>query len=281
VPLANGSIYTTPLFSARPNAKYGAITEVFSGVTSSYNALAVQVNHRFSHSIQFGGNYTWSHALDTGVNGSTFTDTNDLLLPTSIRPEFGNSSFDVRHRFVLNAIVNSPWKVKGWLGYLANGWEFAPLYQAQTGLPFSLATSGSAPGSLPAGGGGVNGSGGRRGIDIIGRNTFRFPRTQVVDVRVSKKFTFAEKYNFEVSGDAFNLFNHVNPTVMTTTGYLVATSPVTTAAGTTVPCSLAAPCLNFNVNSKTFAPVFGTVSNANSNFAYTSRQIQIGFRFTF
>ena len=280
-PLANGSIYTTPLFSARPNAKYGAITEVFSGVTSSYNALAVQVNHRFSHSIQFGGNYTWSHALDTGVNGSTFTDTNDLLLPTSIRPEFGNSSFDVRHRFVLNAIVNSPWKVKGWLGYLANGWEFAPLYQAQTGLPFSLATSGNAPNSLPAGGGGVNGSGGRRGIDIIGRNTFRFPRTQVVDVRVSKKFTFAEKYNFEVSGDAFNLFNHVNPTVMTTTGYLVATSPVTTAAGTTVPCSLAAPCLNFNVNSKTFAPVFGTVSNANSNFAYTSRQIQIGFRFTF
>jgi len=280
-PLSNGSTYTTPLFSVRPNAKYGAITKVFSGVTSNYNALAVQVNHRLNHSVQFGANYTWSHALDTGANGSTFTDTNDLLVPTSIRPEYGNSSFDVRDRFVLNAIVNSPWKIKGWLGYLANGWEIAPIYQAQTGLPFSLATAGNAPGSLPAGGAGVNGSGGRRGIDIIGRNTFRFPRTQVIDLRVAKKFTFAEKYNFEVSGDAFNLFNHVNPTVMNTTGYIVSTNPVTTAAGTTVPCSAAAPCLNFNVNSKTFAPVFGTVSNANSNFAYSSRQIQIGFRFLF
>jgi len=280
-PLSNGSTYTTPLFSVRRNAKYGAITEVFSGVTSNYDALALQVNHRLNHSVQFGSNYTWSHALDTGVNGSTFTDTNDLLVPNSIRPEYGNSSFDVRDRFVLNAIVNSPWKTKGWLGYLANGWEIAPIYQAQSGLPFSLSTAGNAPGSLPAGGGGVNGSGGRKGIDIIGRNTFRFPRTQVIDLRVSKRFTFADKYNFEVSGDAFNLFNRVNPTVMNTTGYIVSTNPVTTAAGTTVPCSAAAPCLNFNVNSKTFAPVFGTVSNANSNFAYSSRQIQIGFRFLF
>jgi hypothetical protein len=41
-----------------------------------------------------------------------------------------------------------------------------------------------------------------------------------------------------------------------------------------VPCSAASPCLNFN------AP-FGTFTNANSNFAYSSRQIQIGVRFLF
>jgi hypothetical protein len=36
----------------------------------------------------------------------------------------------------------------------------------------------------------------------------------------------------------------------------------------------AAPTLSFN------AP-FGSVTNSNSNFAYTSRQVQIGFRFVF
>jgi hypothetical protein len=48
---------------------------------------------------------------------------------------------------------------------------------------------------------------------------------------------------------------------------------VPTTGGTT-PCTAAAPCLSFN------AP-FGTVTSANSNFAYSSRQIQIGFRFLF
>ncbi len=280
-PLANGSTYTTPLFSTRPNTNFGAITKVFSGVTSNYNALAVQANHRLNHSVQFNASYTWAHALDDGVNGATFTDTNDLLNPFSMRPEYANSSLDVPNRFVLNAIVNSPWHKSGWLAYALNGWELAPIYQIQNGLPFSLTTSGNAPGSLPSGGGGVNGSGGRRGIDIIGRNTFRLPRTQVVDLRLSKKFAFTEKYSLEVSGDAFNLFNHVNVTSENSTGYFVTTTPVTLSGGGTAACSVAAPCLNFNVNSKTFAPVFGTPTNANSNFAYSSRQVQIGFRFVF
>jgi hypothetical protein len=102
-----------------------------------------------------------------------------------------------------------------------------------------------------------------------------------VDLRLSKKFAFTEKYSLEVSGDAFNLFNHVNVTSENTTGYFVTTTPVTLSGGGTAACSVAAPCLNFNVNSKTFAPVFGTPTNANSNFAYSSRQVQIGFRFVF
>ncbi len=132
-------------------------------------------------------------------------------------------------------------------------------------------TSGNAPGGL---GGGVNGSNGRKGIDIIGRNSYRLPRTQVVDLRISKSFTFTEKYTLQVMGEGFNLFNHVNVTGVNTTGYSIATTGSVATAGGTTACSTAAPCLNFN------AP-FGTVTSANSNFAYTSRQIQIGVRFQF
>src|SRR5256884_9885775 len=85
-----GTTYTTPFYGTastvvktptgtvvssttqgRPNPNFGSMTEVFSGISSNYNALAVQINRRMSRHLQFMGNYTWSHALDFGQNGST------------------------------------------------------------------------------------------------------------------------------------------------------------------------------------------------------------------
>ena len=141
--------YTTALFSNRLTSAFGAETAIFSGANSNYQALSVQLNHRMSHNIQFGANYTWAHALDFGQNESTFSDTNDLFSPV-MQGEYGNSIYDVRHRFVVNAVANSPWKKDGWLGYITNDWTLAPIFQFQTGLPFSLTTSGNAPGSVAA-----------------------------------------------------------------------------------------------------------------------------------
>ncbi len=267
-----GATYSTVLYKGpRPNTAFGSMTDIFSGISSNYNALAVRVTKRFSDNLQFNYNYTWSHSLDFGQNSTTFSDTNDLLDPFNIHNEYGNSNFDIRQRSVLSAIIGTPWKKEGALGYLVNGWQIAPLYQAQSGLPFSFITSGSAPGGLSSG---INGSGGRAGIDIIGRNTYRLPRTQVVDLRISKRFNFTERFAAEVIGQAYNLFNHVNDTSANNTGYIISTSGTTTTSGGTVACSTASPCLNFN------AP-FGSITNANSNFAYSSRQVEIGFRFLF
>ena len=120
----------------------------------------------------------------------------------------------------------------------------------------------------------MNGSGGRNGIDVIGRNTFRLPRTQVIDLRLSKKFTFGERYSAEILGQAYNLFNHVNQTSVLNSAYTISSSGTTATSNGTVTCSAASPCLNFN-------STFGRISNANSNFAYSSRQVEIGFRFLF
>jgi len=128
--------------------------------------------------------------------------------------------------------------------------------------------------------GGVNGSNGRKGIDVIGRNTFHLPRTQVVDLRISKKFSFGEKYKFEVLGEGFNLFNRTNITGAQTLAYRIVTTGNITTTNGTVACGLGTvaspnlPCLSFN------AP-FATPTSGNSNFAYTSRQVQIGLRFLF
>ena len=277
-----GPTYTTKLFAAqsttikRPNNSFGAVTDIFSGINSNYQALAVQLNHRLSHHMQFAVNYTWSHALDYGVNGSTFNDTNDLLDPTNLALEYGNSIYDVRHRLVVSAVMQSPWKVNGWLGYLANDWQLSPVIQAQSGLPYSLTTSGSAPGGLS---GGVNGSNGAFRIDTIGRNTFRQPSTLVPDVRLSKNVVVKENYTLELLTNVFNIINKPNVTGVNTLGYSIATTNQNTAGGLAT-CSAAAPCLNFNVD-KNFNPVFGSTTNANSNFVYSPRQIEIGVRVKF
>jgi len=262
---ALGPTYTTPLFSSRQTSAFGAETAIFSGANSSYNALSIEGIHRMSHHLQFNANYTWAHALDFGQNESTFSDTNDLFSPLNYQADYGNSIYDVRHRVVLNAVATSPWKHEGWLGYITNDWTLAPIFQFQTGLPFSMSTSGNAPGGVP-GGGGVNGSGGAFRIDAIGRNTFRFPSTYVQDLRLSKTVKVQEKYSVEMLADVFNLANHTNVTGVSTTGYSVATS------GTG--CSTAAPCLNFSSG-------FGIPNSANSNFIYSPRQLQLGLRVKF
>jgi len=246
------------LFNSRPNANFGAMTDIFSGVNSLYNAFAVQVNHNMSHNMQFSANYTWAHALDYGQNESTFSDTNDLLNPYCLKCEYGNSSFDVRQRLTVNAVMDSWWNVKGWVGYLANGWELAPIFQAQTGLPYSLATSGSAPGGAS---GSINGSGGATRLLETGRNTYRYPNTYVFDLRLSKNIKLAERVNLQVLAEGFNLANNLNVTGINSTGYII--------GGTST-----APTLTYN------SP-FGTVTNVNSNFAYSTRQLQIGAKLSF
>jgi hypothetical protein len=260
------------------------MSEIFSAINSNYNALSIQLNRRMSRHIQFMGSYTWSHSLDFGQNATTFSDTNDLLVPSNIAPEYGNSIFNVPNRVVGSAVIESPWHAHGAIGYLTNDWEFAPIYAAQSGLPYSVVTSGTPPcitlsittdpvtGNITTVcakplGGGVNGSNGRKGIDVVGRNTFQMKRTIDMDLRLSKKVRFGDRYSAEILGEAFNLFNHQNVTGVNNTAYGIGstTDPVT---------KFVTPTLSFN------SP-FGSVTNSNSNFAYTSRQIQIGFRFFF
>jgi hypothetical protein len=271
--------YTSILYRGLVNPNFGPTTEIFSGINSDYHSLVVQLNHRISHNVQFQSSYTWSHAYDFGQNQTTFTATDSMLFPNNITPERGNSIYDVPQRFVVSAVMNSPWKQNGWAGWLTNNWELSPIVQIQNGLPYELGVSGSAPGGIE---GGINGSGGTNRIEQLGVNSFRMPFTLEPDARLAKSFKIQEKYSVQLSADFFNIINKQNVMSVNSTGYIISTSPVSTASGT-VACSKTAPCLNFNVNSAAnFAPLFGTVTGTNnSNFLYTPREIQLGARFSF
>ncbi|MDR3741558.1 MAG: TonB-dependent receptor [Terracidiphilus sp.] len=310
---------TQPFYFARPNQKYGTMTDIYSGLNSNYNALAVQLQRKMTHHVQFSANYTWSHALDYGVNGATSTDSNDLYDPTSLKGEYGNSMNDVRQRFTFNSIIELPWTTKGWTKYLTDGWQIAPMFQAQTGLPYSMTSNGTpkewmtqatyqallSPSTyampstantytvngttyyLVSGvGGGLNGSYGSYRLPGTTRNAYRYPSTYVVDLRLSKSFKFAERYGLTLSGEAFNLFNHRNVTgVASTNGYNVG-SPTAKASLTSsnIASNVGTDSLSLNTGTLPNGSTgwnFGIPNSANSNFVYSTRQIQIGARFTF
>jgi hypothetical protein len=274
-PLTNPT-YSTTFYAYRPNPSYAQMIDIF-GVSSNYNAMVIQVGHRMSKSVQFNASYTWSHSLDYGASASTNLTASsgfNMFQPNNVGLEYGNSYVNVPNRFVLNMVLNSPWHVKGRLHCLADGWQMSPIFAAQNGLPYSISTSGSAPGLL-SNGGGMNGSDGRFGIDVLGRNTFRLPGTQDLDLRISKSISIKEKVSLEFLGEAYNLFNHFNAQTASATGYTVTKSgTITDTTGAVQSCSNATPCLSYNT-------AFSTITAANNTYAYWTRQIQIGVRLKF
>jgi Carboxypeptidase regulatory-like domain/TonB dependent receptor len=281
--LPNGSTFTSKFYaknttpncsSQRPNCAFGSLTDIFSGVNSNYEALVGQISHRFSSHVQFNANYTWSHALDYGLNNQTATVANNLLDPQDIRQEYGNSVTNIPNRLVMGAIVTAPWKYTGWKGYLLNDFEASPDIQASSGLPYSVGTSGtlttgysSSGAVLNAIGGGVNGSNGTFRMPGFERDGFKQPKTTVVDLRLSKRFNVAERVKLEFLGEAFNIANHQNATGVNSTAFTVG--------------SVAATKTN-TLTYTTSVPTFGGTTFTNtSGFSFAPRQIQLGVRAQF
>lgn len=275
-PLAPGSIFTSkfyaklpntavsPCLSQRPNCAYGAISDIFSGVNSNYEGLVGQINHRFSNHVSFSANYTWSHALDYGENNQTATTANNLLDPQNLRAEYGNSNQNVPNRFVINGVVTSPWKFTNTaLKYLANDFEVAPSYALQSGLPYSMTSSGS----LTSGFGGINGSNGTFRIPGIERNGFEQPKTNVLDLRISKRFAVTERVKLELLGESFNIVNHQNVTSVNALGYTVGSTGTLT--------------FNTATASPTVSQFGARTATNSSNFQFAPRQLQLAARLQF
>ena len=256
-----------------PNPAYNSVTEVISNINSNYHALNVEVQKRANRLLSFDAHYTWAHALDFNQTAGTSASTNNWFDPLgNARANYGNSNNNIRHRAVGWAIFNAP-GLKGHspLTYLTNGWSLKPLVQIQSGLPYSLTVGGTVPnqcyvaGCLEANSTGLGGTG-ITYIPQIGRNTFTYPRTINVDMRIQKDFTFAEKYNLQLLGEAFNLANHQNITGIQGSGYTLLTSQTNPNAPT---------------STLVYQPTFGTVTSANSNNVYQVRQLQLAARITF
>ncbi|MFL6427128.1 MAG: carboxypeptidase regulatory-like domain-containing protein [Acidobacteriaceae bacterium] len=269
------STYSTHLFTQRLNPAYGSITDINSMVASHYQAIVVKVAHNGGRWLHLRASYTYAHAQDNNQNETTFTDANDVLDPTDLALEYADSNFDVRQRATAGIVLRAPWKFDGWRGALANGYALAPTSSAQTGLPYSMRTSGSVPyiryinqfgqsEKLTGLAGSINGSGGATWIAAVGRNTYRYPGTYTVDLRASRTIPLSEKMRLELMVQGFNLLNHQNVTQISSLGYEISGA---SSASTN-------PTL-------TWQSTFGTVTNSNSTNLYRERQLELVLRLRF
>ena len=276
--------------TGRPNNTVQAVTDISYSVNSNYNAMVVALNRRLYQSFQIQSSFTWSRANDFGQASQTFTATNNVLNPFNLAGEYSRSNFDLRDSFVFAAIWN-PTYYHGdskWLGYVANGFTISPLVRAVSGAPVNPTVSGSAPSQTTGGvfyvapGGGTGNSlddEGSTRVPFLGPNSFQAPRNVNVDLRIAKQFKVWESWKLTLSGDAFNLFNHVNVTGVNSQMFAIQSSG--TAHG--IACSGSAPCLVFQdpaiTGNASTSPFL--IPTASSNTLTAQRQIQVGLKLDF
>jgi len=134
----------------RANNQFSNINMRGSLGTSSYNSLNVkfQTNDLRGTGLGMVANYTWSHSLDD--LSSTFSDNlqggsgaiGNLGYTTAVDPklDWGNSDYDVRNRFVVSPVWQTPWlkSQNGLLGHALGGWTVSGVFTVRSGLPFSI-----------------------------------------------------------------------------------------------------------------------------------------------
>ena len=114
-PLANSAIpagsFYIPAGTPKANPSLANTWTWFSKGDSNYNALEVDVNHRFSHDLALRGVYTWSKALDNGdsLNATTAGNAPGLASnPYDLHADWGPATYDVRNIGVVSAVYALP-----------------------------------------------------------------------------------------------------------------------------------------------------------------------------
>ena len=263
--LAAGTIYYA---SGAPlaNPKLAYTTSWFSEGNSNYNALEVDVNHRFSHGFQLRGVYTWSKSLDNGatLNSSVAANSPGFVMdPRHIQADWGLSTFDIRNLAAINGSYEFGFGrgkrylsgATGWQDKLVSGWSVSSIETLQSGFPFTPqlgynpsndgdtrnpvrpSFNPNFHGSIITGGPNqyfnpnafiapVNGTYGN-----VGRDTLIGPGVAELDFSVLKNTVLTEKLKLQFRAEFFNVLNKVNFNTPNTVVFTSATSPASPTAG--------------------------------------------------
>jgi carboxypeptidase family protein/TonB-dependent receptor-like protein len=134
--------------ATKPNASIANTWTYFSEGDSSYYALQVDLNRRFSGGLALRGVYTWSKTIDDGDSLNATASGGEPALasnPFDLRADRGLANFDVRNIGVINASYELPFgpkkhflKSTGGIGKaLADGWTVNSIVTLQGGFPFT------------------------------------------------------------------------------------------------------------------------------------------------
>jgi hypothetical protein len=137
-PVPAGTYYVPTATKANPTINN--TWTYFSEGDSSYNALQVDLNRRFSGGLSLRGVYTWSKTLDDGDSLNATTSGGEPALasnPFNLRADKGLANFDVRNVAVINAGYALPFRPRNRFRTAASGWTVNSIVTLQDGFPFT------------------------------------------------------------------------------------------------------------------------------------------------
>jgi hypothetical protein len=142
--------------SIYPNGDpYGSVDYKSDIGSSTYHALLLSLERRFSSGLSFQGRYTWSHSINDGSVGGG--ESNGPENVNCLACDKGPSVFDVRNNVTVDAVYELPFgpgktflNSTGWFGKIVGGWQMSSLGLWHTGHPLTI-TMNISPDQLPDG----------------------------------------------------------------------------------------------------------------------------------
>ena len=133
-----------------PNVPGSSTSDPFGSVdikrdigASTYHALGLSLERRFSKGLSLQSRYTWSHSINDGsVGGGESSGPENV---NCLHCDKGPSVFDVRQNFVLDAVYDLPFgpgrtflNNAGSLGRIVGGWSLSSIGLWHTGHPLTV-----------------------------------------------------------------------------------------------------------------------------------------------
>ena len=235
---------------------------------SSYNGLSVALRRSFSHGLLVTANYTYSHEIDNGSNGSGDGDEISPQNPLCLACDRASGTWDATHVVNGNAVYQLPFgrgkpllNDSGPATAILGNWELTTTALARTGFPVNVLMPSSY--TAPDGASGterpdlvpgvpLTPPGGRNIAEWINpaafatpsgefgtapRDLLRGPGTWQIDLGASKTILLSERASLEFRSEFFNIFNHpqlgppqstFNPSNTTGFGSIITTVNTTT-----------------------------------------------------
>jgi hypothetical protein len=240
-----GALYVPGPGTALPNPKLGAGFFWYTEGNSSYNALQVDVIHRFSSGLQFRANYTWSKDLDmnSALTGAQAGNEAQMVMdPYDLHRDWGPSAYNIPNSASISGTYDLPFgKGKPWannfsgLGNgLVSGWQVNTIVSLESGFPFTPQVGSNQSGdgdtrnpdrpslnpafSGPVISGSPNQWFNPQAFSLpqagtfgnLGRGVFSGPGLADVDASLFKTTAITERTKLQFRAEFFNVLNHAN-----------------------------------------------------------------------
>ena len=134
---------------------YGSVDLKSDIGASTYHALMLSLERRFSKGLSFQSRYVWSHSINDGSVGGG--ESNGPENVNCLACDKGPSVFDVRNNFTTNLVYELPFgpgkaylNDSGTLGKIVGGWSLSSIGLWHTGHPLTI-TMNINPTQLPDG----------------------------------------------------------------------------------------------------------------------------------